>query len=168
MEFADELLEQAHHLAHRERKHPRQASLRRAVSTAYYGLFHLIVNDGARKWSIVRQQSLLARTVDHRRIRSVCGDTLRTVVTLSPKRPHPIHPSRNQKRGTLHGPLSSPATHSIYRFEETEVPMMSPETTISTRRFCCRPSLVSFEATGRVFPNPLDVMLSARKPCATR
>ena len=28
------------------------------------------------------------------------------------------------------------------------VPITSPETTISTRRFCCRPSAVSFEATG--------------------
>ena len=28
------------------------------------------------------------------------------------------------------------------------VPMISPEITSSTRRFCCRPSAVSFEATG--------------------
>lgn len=28
------------------------------------------------------------------------------------------------------------------------VPITSPETTISTRRFCCRPSALSLEATG--------------------
>src|ERR1017187_5772227 len=33
MSFADDLLEQAYHLANRERKNPKQASLRRAVST---------------------------------------------------------------------------------------------------------------------------------------
>jgi len=41
MAFPNDLLEQAKHLAIREKKRPRQASLRRAVSTAYYALFHL-------------------------------------------------------------------------------------------------------------------------------
>ena len=36
-------------------------------------------------------------------------------------------------------------------------PMISPETTSSTRRFCWRPAAVSFEATGWLFPNPLEV-----------
>lgn len=38
-----DLLEQAGHLARKEPKKPRQASLRRAVSTAYYALFHLLI-----------------------------------------------------------------------------------------------------------------------------
>jgi hypothetical protein len=38
MPYAHDLLEQAKHLANREKKRPRQASLRRAVSTAYYAL----------------------------------------------------------------------------------------------------------------------------------
>ena len=37
--------EQAEHLVARERKKPKQASLRRAVA-AYYALFHLLVGDG--------------------------------------------------------------------------------------------------------------------------
>lgn len=41
MAFPDDLLEQAVHLARREPGRPRQASLRRAISTAYYALFHL-------------------------------------------------------------------------------------------------------------------------------
>lgn len=45
----EHLLEQALHLANRERKRPRQASLRRATSTAYYALFHLLVRDAMRQ-----------------------------------------------------------------------------------------------------------------------
>src|SRR5712692_5365690 len=45
MPYADDLLEQARHLANREKKRPRQASLRRAVSTAYYALFHLLISE---------------------------------------------------------------------------------------------------------------------------
>jgi uncharacterized protein (UPF0332 family) len=45
MPYCDDLLEQALHLAKREKKKPRQASLRRAVSTAYYALFHLLIHE---------------------------------------------------------------------------------------------------------------------------
>src|ERR1700730_6930637 len=38
------------------------------------------------------------------------------------------------------------------------VPITSPETTSSTRRFCWRPSAVSFDATGCVLPNSLEVI----------
>ena len=50
------------------------------------------------------------------------------------------------------------------RFSDTTptvVPITSPETTSSTRRFCWRPSAVSFDATGCVLPNPCDVMDAA-------
>lgn len=40
-----DLLEQAGHLARKEPKRPKQASLRRAVSTAYYALFHLLIDE---------------------------------------------------------------------------------------------------------------------------
>jgi len=43
MSLHAELLEQAEHLARRERRRPKQASLRRAVSAAYYSLFHLLI-----------------------------------------------------------------------------------------------------------------------------
>ena len=48
MTLARELLNQAHHLASKEPKNPRQASLRRAISAAYYALFHLLVADAAK------------------------------------------------------------------------------------------------------------------------
>jgi uncharacterized protein (UPF0332 family) len=46
----EHLLEQARHLAQRERNRPRQASLRRAVSTAYYALFHFLIREATRQF----------------------------------------------------------------------------------------------------------------------
>src|SRR6266540_2491289 len=49
MAFADDLLEQAYHLATRDTQgRPRQANLRRAVSSAYYALFHFLVDEACR------------------------------------------------------------------------------------------------------------------------
>jgi hypothetical protein len=45
----EHLLEQARHLAQRERTRPRQASLRRALSTAYYALFHFLIRETLRQ-----------------------------------------------------------------------------------------------------------------------
>ena len=49
MALADDLLEQAKFLSRREagRGRPRQASLRRAASSAYYAVFHLLAADAA-------------------------------------------------------------------------------------------------------------------------
>ena len=44
MSLSLDLLEQAKHLAKKEPKRPKQASLRRAVSTAYYALFHFLID----------------------------------------------------------------------------------------------------------------------------
>src|ERR1017187_10492097 len=78
MSLADDLLEQAYHLANRERKHPRQASLRRAVSTAYYSVFHLLIDEAVGNWSIVHQRSILARTFDHGKMKSICEDHIKS------------------------------------------------------------------------------------------
>ncbi|MEX0711678.1 MAG: hypothetical protein WD278_04975 [Pirellulales bacterium] len=48
MSLPGDLLEQAKHLAKRESRRPRQASLRRSVSSAYYALFHLLVDEAAK------------------------------------------------------------------------------------------------------------------------
>ena len=68
MAFHDDLLEQARHLANRERKQPRQASLRRAISSAYYALFHLLIAEGVSKWKITAQRPRLARIFEHARM----------------------------------------------------------------------------------------------------
>jgi hypothetical protein len=58
MGLAQDLLQQADHLATWEGPNPSQASLRRAVSTAYYALFHLLVAQASLRW----QGSLEAKT----------------------------------------------------------------------------------------------------------
>jgi hypothetical protein len=70
MPFAHDLREQAHHLANREKKRPRQASLRRAVSTAYYALFHLLISEATRNWKRVDQRPLLARLFEHGKMKA--------------------------------------------------------------------------------------------------
>ena len=47
MSFSLDLLEQADHLILREKKRPKQASLRRSVSNTYYALFHLLTFEAA-------------------------------------------------------------------------------------------------------------------------
>lgn len=65
MAYADDLLKDARHLARRGGKNPKQSSLRRAVSTAYYAVFHLLVADFVRHWRIPEQRARLGRIVDH-------------------------------------------------------------------------------------------------------
>ena len=66
----DQLLEQAHQLATRERRRPRQGSLRRAVSAAYYALFHFLIDCSTRDLVGTTSRraglrSLLARAYQH-------------------------------------------------------------------------------------------------------
>lgn len=72
MSFPEDLLEQAFHLARREPKRPRQASLRRAVSTTYYALFHLLIEEAVRNWKRPRERYALARMFEHQNMSSVC------------------------------------------------------------------------------------------------
>lgn len=72
MAFADDLLEQAEFLVDRDPINPKQASLRRAVSTAYYALFHLLIDEAVGNWSVARHRGVLARTFDHGKMKSVC------------------------------------------------------------------------------------------------
>jgi len=75
MTLPHDLLEQAYHLAKRETRKPKQASLRRAVSTAYYALFHLLVADGAKRLSPpvpAGLNLLIQRSFNHGEMRNVC------------------------------------------------------------------------------------------------
>ena len=81
MAFADDLLEQAYHLANREPGEPKQASLRRAVSTAYYALFHLLIDEAVGNWGIERQRSILARTFDHGKMKNVCEEHVKNFLS---------------------------------------------------------------------------------------
>ena len=50
MGLAQDLLQQANHLAIYEGGNHSQAALRRSVSTAYYALFHLLAEDSGQRW----------------------------------------------------------------------------------------------------------------------
>ncbi len=70
MPFPEHLLEQAEHLAKREKQRPRQARLRRAVSTAYYALFHLLIHEATLNWKQVDQRATLARFFEHGKMKA--------------------------------------------------------------------------------------------------
>ena len=66
MAFPDDLLELAQVL---RSLHPEgaqhQASLRRAVSTAYYALFHLLISEATANWARPELRAILGRCFDH-------------------------------------------------------------------------------------------------------
>jgi uncharacterized protein (UPF0332 family) len=76
MGLQHDLLEQADHLARRESRKPKQASLRRAVSASYYALFHLFLDEAV--LGLVKGpnpdslRNLLRRAFDHGEMRRVC------------------------------------------------------------------------------------------------
>ncbi|MGA2883398.1 MAG: hypothetical protein ABSG13_31015 [Bryobacteraceae bacterium] len=72
MAFAQDLLKQAFHLLNKESKNPTQASLRRSVSTAYYALFHLLIQDASANWSRADTRDYLARAFEHRTMKQAC------------------------------------------------------------------------------------------------
>jgi hypothetical protein len=70
-----DLLEQARHLAFREPGKPRQASLRRAVSTAYYSLFHFLLQEATNRLFPAKPTALrerASRAFTHFEAKNVC------------------------------------------------------------------------------------------------
>jgi uncharacterized protein (UPF0332 family) len=63
--YHDDLLAQAVSLVHKEPRNPKQASLRRAVSTAYYALFHLLISEAVANWNRASLRAALGRAFDH-------------------------------------------------------------------------------------------------------
>jgi len=74
-----DLIAQARMLASSEPRRPKQATLRRAVSTAYYGLFHFLIEEstlllfGAGQADASFRQ-LAARAFIHAKMKSVCTE----------------------------------------------------------------------------------------------
>jgi hemerythrin-like domain-containing protein len=65
MPYHDELLAQAEELVHKDGNGPTQADLRRAVSAAYYALFHLLTGEASLNWSHEGSRGSFARMFDH-------------------------------------------------------------------------------------------------------
>lgn len=77
MEFAQDLLWLADRLLSTDAPNSTQSNLRRAVSTAYYALFHLLIDEAVSHWAVARHRSKLARTFDHGAMRKICEDQIK-------------------------------------------------------------------------------------------
>jgi uncharacterized protein (UPF0332 family) len=76
MEFHEELLDLAQSLLHHEPVS--QASLRRAVSTGYYALFHLLIAEAVANWARPEQRLELSRCFDHGKMRTASTELPKT------------------------------------------------------------------------------------------
>jgi hypothetical protein len=56
-----------------------EANLRRAVSSAYYALFHLLVRDAIANWKHGEHHSRLARMFDHKRMKDASTVILKEI-----------------------------------------------------------------------------------------
>jgi hypothetical protein len=73
MAIADDLLTLAAHLAKPGATDPEQAWLRRAISTAYYALFQLLVQEASQRWTGSPASRIgLERTFRHDQMKEVC------------------------------------------------------------------------------------------------
>jgi hypothetical protein len=71
MAYPDDLIQHAIFLSELNMpEEPRQVDLRRAVSAAYYGLFHLLTTEAARNWKHEDQRDRFARMFDHGRMKT--------------------------------------------------------------------------------------------------
>ena len=76
----EDLFEQAGHLAKAPRAGPpKQVNVRRAISAAYYGLFHFVLTAAADQFVGVTKRATseywrVYRSVDHRALRELCED----------------------------------------------------------------------------------------------
>jgi hypothetical protein len=76
MAYSDELIEHANFLVDLSVPNdPKQVDLRRAVSAAYYALFHLLTSEAARNWKHDRHQARFARIFDHRPMKA-CSSSI--------------------------------------------------------------------------------------------
>ncbi|MGO9111376.1 MAG: hypothetical protein ACLP9L_19285 [Thermoguttaceae bacterium] len=83
MPLHQDLLILARELVDRNPAAPVEADLRRGVSTAYYALFHLLVQEATNRLiQAVTLRPRIARAFDHKTMKTVCQE----YVTLSPNR----------------------------------------------------------------------------------
>ena len=86
MEYADDLLQLARELANL-RPAAHQPSLRRALSTAYYALFHLLINDAVASCGDPQLRAALSRIFDHGRMRQASNDKVSKLKAFFSQRP---------------------------------------------------------------------------------
>jgi uncharacterized protein (UPF0332 family) len=74
MAHAAELLDLAKLLVGLDPPHATQASLRRAVSTAYYALFHLLISEATANWEEAEFRHELGRVFEHGKMKAASSD----------------------------------------------------------------------------------------------
>jgi hypothetical protein len=78
MGIAEDLLTLAGRLANPAPEDPQQASFRRSISTAYYALFHLLVQEATQSWSGSATARVgLERKFEHKTLKDVSNAVLR-------------------------------------------------------------------------------------------
>ena len=86
MAYHDDLIEHAIFLFELNLPNePKQVDLRRAVSAAYYSLFHLLTTEAAQNWRHQSQRDRFARLFDHGRMKT-CSSRVSS-------RPLPVDPA---------------------------------------------------------------------------
>src|SRR3984885_10812839 len=79
MGIAEDLLTLADRLANPAPTEPEQASFRRSISTAYYALFHLLVQEAVQSWSGYTTARLgLERRFEHKPMKEVSNSVWRS------------------------------------------------------------------------------------------
>jgi uncharacterized protein (UPF0332 family) len=69
MALSDDLFDDARHLALKGATEKRASCMRRAISTAYYAVFHMLVEDFVAHWEFEDQRARLARMFTHQKMR---------------------------------------------------------------------------------------------------
>jgi hypothetical protein len=72
MSREDDLLQLAEELSNLHAPNHRQVDLSRAVSTAYYALFHLVISAATSNWSEEALRPILGRIFEHGKMKSAC------------------------------------------------------------------------------------------------
>lgn len=93
MAYHDELLAYAEELLRREEQELTQAHLRRAVSAAYYALFHLLISEATLHWSRDSSRPALGRMFEHGVMRRVSQRLLSASLSSFPS----VDPAAVQK-----------------------------------------------------------------------
>ena len=82
MAYADDLLGYSRQMAGLHLDQAHQPSLRRALSSAYYALFHLLISDAVANCTDPRFRATLARMFDHGPMKNVCENTVERIKNL--------------------------------------------------------------------------------------
>jgi hypothetical protein len=98
MAYADDLLRFSRQMAELSPNEAHQPSLRRALSSAYYALFHLLICDAVANCTDARFRANLARMFDHGPIKNVCENTVERIKNLF----HPNPPSEPERTIQYH------------------------------------------------------------------